>query len=75
MSGDEHLPRAVVCSRLITPHTPMKVLLTLALVATGLTLSSCASGKCMFSKKKGGDSCCSTPAAKGKKAAASCCSH
>ncbi len=54
----------------------MKVLLTLALVATGLSLSSCAckDGKCMFSKKKStAASCCATPA-KGKPAA-SCCSH
>lgn len=55
----------------------MKALAILALVTTGLTLSSCAckDGKCMFSKKKTADSCCSSGSAAKKGAAASCCSH
>ncbi len=54
----------------------MKVLATLALVATGLMLSSCAckDGKCMFSKKKTAASdCCSAGTTKTK--GGSCCSH
>lgn len=58
-------------SRLCTPsvlhHIIMKLLLSLALVSSGLLLSSCANGHCPFSKKKDA-SCCSTPAA------SSCCS-
>lgn len=58
--------------------TSMKALAILALVSTGLTLSSCVckDGKCMFSKKKAAaDSCCSSGTAAKKGAAASCCSH
>lgn len=46
----------------------MKILATLALVATALTLSSCANGKCLLGKKKGTSECCT------KKSSAECCS-
>lgn len=54
----------------------MKVLATLALIAAGLTLSSCAckNGKCAIDKKKGAE-CCSKTAKPNSKAAAACCSH
>jgi len=56
-----------------TPHT-MKSLLTLALISSGLLLSSCANGHCVFAKKKENCSSCCTPAAK-KSTAACCASH
>ncbi|HEY1049976.1 MAG TPA: hypothetical protein VGE39_09490 [Prosthecobacter sp.] len=54
----------------------MKVLATLALVITGLTLSSCAckDGKCMFGKKKAA-ACDSCTAGTVKTKGGSCCSH
>lgn len=61
-------------SDFIPHHLPsMKVLATLALVITGLTLSSCAckDGKCGMKKKDA--SCCSAGTVKTK--GGSCCSH
>lgn len=54
----------------------MKALAILALVTTGLTLSSCAckGGKCIFSKKKAATTdCCSAGTMKTK--GGSCCSN
>lgn len=53
----------------------MKALLTLALVASALTLSSCANkdGKCPFGFKKKADCCSSGAACCTKKEA--CCKH
>lgn len=74
-----HLPLSVSSS---SQTTSMKALAILALVTTGLTLSSCVckDGKCMFGKKKADacctakktDACCSSGTA-AKKTAGSCC--
>ncbi len=67
------------CAQVIRPlpvsrhpyHIIMKSLLTLALVSTGLLLSSCANGHCLFAKKKDSCSSCCAPAA--KTTASACC--